>query len=127
LSPSSASTALSASFSVWLGPQSSLPAGAKRSSLTVAIGPAGADPPQLEQIVAARDPNAGVFSLIDDGILRHRRRLFFIAGDDAEIGEHLGLERAVGVLDLGLNLQAVRCRVERWRDEVDLPPKGPTG
>src|ERR1700730_9744233 len=70
-----------------------------------------ADRLQRQRAAIARDEDAGGVVSMDDGVLRHRRRRRVVPGDAAEARDHLGLERAVVVVDLGAHGQAVRARV----------------
>ncbi len=60
-----------------------------------------------DQAVVLNDPDVRRIAFVDDGRLRHCRRLGRVAGQDSEIREHLWLERAVSIVDLRADRQPV--------------------
>ena len=82
--------------------------------------PSGSDRTRGNRSVVPRHPDASRIALVDDRALRHCRSGRGLAGDDAEIGKHPRLQFASGIFDIRAHGQAVRVRVDRWRDPGDL-------
>ena len=70
--------------------------------------------------IGVRHPDAGVGAFVDDRIDRHRGHRPVFARDDAEGGEHLGLELEIGIPDRGAHRQAARVGIEGRCHIVEL-------
>src|SRR5262249_61249092 len=67
---------------------------------------ADAHEPPLEQQRLALHPDGRDVALADHRVDRHRKRHHAVGGGDLEAREHLGLERALRIGDLGADLDA---------------------
>src|SRR5262249_41218012 len=65
------------------------------------------------------DPHAGDVAVADDGCDRHCRRAVALAGGDPEGGEHLRLERALGIGDFRAHHHAAGSDIGGGADRRD--------
>ena len=92
------------------------------SPSSTSISPSSLRPVRMaraQQAVAGDHPHVGGGALVNHGGLRHCGRLRVIAGEDAEICEHLRFESAVAVVDFGAHRQSMRHGVDQGRDIGD--------
>src|SRR5262249_60682849 len=94
--------------------------------------PALLSPPDLgrtgaEQPGTLLPPHDGEIPLADDRLDRDRGAVLVSAGYDLEVREHFGLERAVGIGDLGTHHGAARGQVGRGADGRDVRPEYAAG